>query len=68
MTGWDWVQQNLALLLPLIVLQLVLIVVALVDLARRSGTRGPKWVWVLVIVFLNLIGPIAYFLVGRNED
>ncbi|MCB8985419.1 MAG: PLDc_N domain-containing protein [Ardenticatenaceae bacterium] len=68
MTGLEWVQQNLALLLPLIILEFALIVAALFDLARRSAPRGPKWVWVLVIIFLNLIGPIAYFLVGRGED
>ena len=68
MTALEWVQQNLALLLPLIILQLVLMIAALIDLARRPSTRGPKWVWVLVIIFINTIGPIIYFLVGRGED
>lgn len=68
MTALEWVQQNLALLLPLIFLQLVLMIAALIDLARRPSTRGPKWVWVLVIIFVNTIGPIIYFLVGRGED
>jgi hypothetical protein len=43
-------------------------VIALVDLIRRSRTRGPKWVWVLVIVLINFIGPIIYFVVGRLEE
>jgi uncharacterized membrane protein YhaH (DUF805 family) len=54
-------------LVPVILIELVLIVIALVDLARREHTRGPKWVWVLVIVFINLFGPIAYLLFGREE-
>jgi hypothetical protein len=28
---------------------------------------GSKVVWALVIIFVNLIGPILYFLVGREE-
>ena len=68
MTGIEWVQQNLALLLPLIILQLGLMIAALIDLARRPSTRGPKWLWVLVILFVNTIGPIIYFLVGRGEE
>jgi hypothetical protein len=44
-----------------------LIIFALTDLVRREQTRGPKWVWVLVILFVNLIGPIIYLLLGRDE-
>jgi hypothetical protein len=55
------------LLIPIILVEIVLIVIALVDLVRRERTRGPKWVWVLVILFLNLIGPIIYLLFGREE-
>lgn len=59
--------EYLPLLIPLILIQLVLIVFALADLLRRDNTRGPKWVWVLVIIFVNMIGPIIYLLVGRDE-
>lgn len=63
----DQIRQILPFLIPIILLQLGLMVVALIDLARRERTRGPKWVWVLVIVFINLIGPIIYFVLGREE-
>jgi hypothetical protein len=43
-------------------------VAALVDLIKRPKTRGPKWIWVLIVVFINLIGPIVYFIVGREEE
>jgi hypothetical protein len=54
-------------LIPIIILQLGLMIFALVDLARRERTKGPKWAWALVIIFVNLIGPIVYFVVGREE-
>ena len=60
-------RQILPFLIPIALLQLALIVVALIDLARRERTRGPKWVWVLIIVLINFIGPIVYFVVGRDE-
>ena len=60
-------RQILPFLIPIIVLQLGLMAVALIDLARRERTRGPKWLWVLVIIFVNLIGPIVYFVIGREE-
>ena len=54
-------------LIPILILQLGLMIFALVDLSRRERTKGPKWVWALVIIFVNLIGPIVYFVVGREE-
>lgn len=62
------IRELLPFLWPLFVIQLGLIVFALVDLNRRTVTRGPKWVWVLVIVFINIIGPIVYFVVGRGDE
>ncbi|MFH2039590.1 MAG: PLD nuclease N-terminal domain-containing protein [Chloroflexota bacterium] len=55
-------------LIPVVIVQLILLVVALLDLLKREKTRGPKWVWVLVILFVNLFGPIIYFLFGRDNE
>ena len=62
-------QQMLPLLIPILIIQLGLLTFALVDLFRPTRTtRGPKWVWALVIVFVNLIGPIVYFVAGRKDE
>jgi hypothetical protein len=61
-------QQYIPFLIPVIILQLILMIAALIDLARRPKTRGPKWVWLLVILFVNYIGPIIYFVIGRKEE
>lgn len=62
-------EQIIALLVPIIVIQLGLMVAALVDLERgdRRVRGGSKLVWALVIVFVNIIGPIIYFVAGREE-
>ena len=62
------IKQYLPLLIPIVLVELALMITALVDLIRRRQTRGPKWAWVLVIVFINIIGPIVYFVAGRKED
>ena len=44
-------------------------VVALVDLYRRPVERvalGNKWVWVAIIVLVNLLGAVLYLLLGRK--
>jgi len=59
----------LSLILPLVALELILVIVALVDLIRREPERvnGNKMVWGLIIVFIGTIGPICYFILGRKE-
>ncbi len=63
-------EQILALLLPIVVIQLGLMIAALFDLEKseRRVRGGSKLVWVLVIVFVNVIGPIVYFVAGREES
>ncbi len=63
-------EEILPLVLPLVALQLALIVLALRDLARpeRRVHGESKLMWALIIVFLELFGPILYFLIGRRED
>ena len=49
-------------------IQLGLIVWAFVDLFRRPTTSGlPRWAWILVILLLNILGPILYFAIGRTR-
>ena len=59
---------NWALIAPLIVLQVILAVFALVNCIKQEETNGPKWLWVLVILFVNLVGPILYFVIGRKNS
>lgn len=62
-------EQIVALVLPIVLIQLGLMVVALIDLEReeRRVRGGNKVIWALIIVFLNVIGPILYLTVGREE-
>jgi hypothetical protein len=54
-------------IIPLLVIQLGLAVFCLVDLLRRERTRGPKWMWAIIIVFGEILGPVIYLLVGKQE-
>jgi hypothetical protein len=62
-------EQILALLAPIVIIQIGLIIVALHDLEQddRHVRGGSKLIWVLVIVFVNVIGPIVYLVAGRDE-
>ncbi|TMV49324.1 PLDc_N domain-containing protein [Paenibacillus mesophilus] len=59
----DW-----RLLLPVFVIQFILLAVALIDCIRAERTRGPKWIWISVIVFGQMIGPVLYFVLGKERS
>lgn len=67
MENLDKIKELIPLLIPIIILQFGLMVTALIDVIKREKTKGPKWVWIVVIVLVNLFGPIIYFITGRDE-
>ena len=58
---------NWSLLIPVIIIQLILMIVALIDWIKNENTNGPRWLWLLIILLVNFFGPIAYFIFGRKE-
>lgn len=64
----EMILKYIPLLIPVLIIQLGLAVYALIDLVKTPKTRGPKWLWVVIIVFVNFIGPIVYLFVGRDRD
>jgi hypothetical protein len=63
-------EQVLPLLIPLVAIQLALMIVALRDLFRpdRRVKGGDKRIWGVVIVLGQLLGPLLYLTVGREES
>lgn len=59
---------NWAILAPVIVIEFILLVIALVDLSRVKETNGPKIMWVFIILFIEILGPILYFVIGRRQS
>jgi len=42
-------------------------IIALIDILKNKFNGNDKIVWVLVVLFFNLIGAILYFAIGRNQ-
>jgi hypothetical protein len=62
--------QVVAIVLPLLVIQLALIAIALRDLIQpeRRVRGNSKALWAVVIVVGELLGPLLYFFVGREAE
>lgn len=47
-------------------LVLVLDIVVILDILKSNKDTEKKVLWIVVVVFLPLLGPIIYYLVGRK--
>ena len=57
------------ILLPAVLIQLGLMVAALIHLARHKKVRlVNRWVWLIIIIVINTLGPILYFVLGRSDE
>jgi len=55
------------LLIFLAIPQFILFIIALIDILKSEFQGNDKLIWILLIIFLPLIGPILYFLIGRKK-
>ena len=66
--------QYIPFLVPLVLIQLGMAVYALIDLAKREQTRGPRWLWAVGLVVTALGFPSGvivsglYLAWGRNVE
>ena len=63
--GFVGPQEMIILLIGLFLF--VLPVIALVDIIRNEFTGNNKLIWVLIVIFFNILGSILYFLMGKNQ-
>lgn len=59
---------NWAIIAPLFVIQVILTLSALIDWIKQEHTRGPKIVWLFIILFISMLGPVLYFVIGKKKD
>jgi hypothetical protein len=50
------------------VLVLVLDIAAIADILQRGASAGWKVLWVLLVLFLPLLGMILYFAIGKRTS
>lgn len=55
------------LLIPVFIIQIGLIIYALLDLKKNGVRNLNKIAWIVIIIAVNSIGPIAFLIFGRGD-
>ena len=65
----DALKDYLPFLIPIAILQLVLMLTALIHVIKHNKFKfGNKVMWIIIVVLLEIIGPILYFTLGRSDE
>lgn len=69
MTELNQLKEMLPFLIPLVIAEFALFGYTLYHiLTHKTYKRGNRAVWlVITIVFMNFVGPILYFLLGKED-
>ncbi len=66
---FEQLNQYLPFLIPLIMLQIGLMIATVVHILRHNTYRiGNRAVWLIVGVFISIIGPVLYFSIGKGDE
>lgn len=59
--------QELIVILMVIFCMFLLPVIALVDIVRSKFEGNMQLIWVLIVIFMNILGALLYFAMGTNQ-
>lgn len=60
--------ENMQIFLPIFIINVLIAVISLVDLIKNWKVRKFPVLWLVVVLFVNLIGPILYLTVGKKQN
>jgi hypothetical protein len=46
---------------------LIIDIVVIIDIIKSSKDTEKKILWIIAVVFLPLLGPILYYVLGKNK-
>ena len=61
--------EYLPFIIPIFLLEMILAITALVHVLRHPNYRfGNKVLWIVLVLCIQIIGPVVYFIFGKGEE
>lgn len=58
----------LLMLIPLLIVQLSLMIYCVIKILKEGVGNLKPTAWIIIVLFVNMLGPIAFLLVGRKQN
>ncbi|MCL2569552.1 MAG: PLD nuclease N-terminal domain-containing protein [Oscillospiraceae bacterium] len=65
--AWVVFTSMLWLFIPILMLWFILLVAALISIARKDVPGMEKLPWIILVVLVSTFGPIIYFVIGSGH-
>ncbi|MDK2991610.1 MAG: hypothetical protein PWP48_843 [Clostridiales bacterium] len=63
------ISQFIPFLVPIIVIQFGLMVAAIIHILHHNKYRfGNRALWLVISIFIGIIGPVLYFTIGKGDE
>ncbi|NLM77588.1 MAG: PLDc_N domain-containing protein [Ruminococcaceae bacterium] len=63
----EQMRELLIMVSPLIAIQLGLAVYCVIKICKEGVANLNRWSWILICLFVNIIGSIAFLIIGRKK-
>ena len=65
----EFIREYLPILIPIVVLEIGLMIYALIHILKHNKFKfGNKVMWIVVVVLIQIIGPIFYLTIGKDDE
>lgn len=65
----DIIREYLPILIPIIILEIGFMIYSLSHVLKHDRYKfGSSTMWILIVVFIQIIGPILYLTIGREDE
>ena len=65
----DVIREYLSILIPIIILEIALMIYSLSHVLKHDRYKfGSRTMWILIVIFIQIIGPILFLMIGREDE
>ena len=65
----EFIREYLPILIPIVVLEIGLMIYSLSHVLKQNKFKfGNKAMWITVVVLIQIIGPILYLTIGKDNE
>lgn len=65
----EFIGEYLPILIPFIIIIILLLIFSLYHIFKHDKYKyGNRIIWILIVVCIQIIGPILYFTIGKDDD
>lgn len=65
----EFIREYLPILIPIVVLEIGLMIYALIHILKHNKFKfGNKVMWIVVVVLIQIIGPVFYLMIGKDDE